>query len=244
MNRAWRQATFLRNEPPPQANSGGVLWNLDDPALPASLEKGRREPGKVNRALRAYLLLGQARSLAALQTGLAAQNRLVSLRQLRAWCKSYAWDERARHYDELCSQREGQERAERRWRVLQEGLSTSLERVDELKERYAALKKDLLREERVWLVEVKYQRMEDGHFERVENLRFNAALIAQARGLLADLARETGGRVLRSELSAAPTGQDANPARPSLDFSGLSKDELDILEKVMNNMGLDDELYP
>lgn len=237
----YTQAALFESDQPPLATSGGVRWNLDDPAQPAELEaSGRKEPARANLALRAYLQLEpQSRSMAALlaQIGAQANQPLPGQKQIERWAAKYAWAERARHHDEVRRQRNRREMDERQRIILQQGLATTLERVAELKELYSQLKKELLREERVWLCEVKYQRVDDGRYEKVENLRFNAALINQVRGVLADLARETGGRVLKTELSLPQ-----QPAAPGLDFGELSKDELNLLEKVMSKAGLDDEL--
>jgi hypothetical protein len=243
-NPKYQQASFLADDQPPLAVSHGVAWNLDDPAQPAKLKNGKKEPGRANRALRAYLQLGPTRSPALLLAHLAAKNQSnLGLRQIQTWTNHYAWDERARHYDELGRQRQRQQDAERQRSILQRGVAITLERVEELKQMYARLKQDMLREERVWLVEVKYQRVDKDTIERVENLRFNAALFNQARGALADLARETGGRPLRTEISSAPS-ISASPSALLDGFSELSKEELDNLEKVMRKIGLDHELFP
>jgi hypothetical protein len=59
---------------------------------------------------------------------------------------------------------------------------------------------------KVWLPDVK-QIGGGEHAERVDIVRFNAALIEQYRGTLDDLAKETGGRKQKMEV----TGKDGGP---------------------------------
>jgi hypothetical protein len=238
----WKQVSFLGDEAGPLVNTNGLLWNPDDPGQPAHLEGGQREMRPANLCLRDYLDLGAGRTPAALLAQYVAQpppgRALPTPRQISGWMRRYAWEQRACRFDELRSQRERAELATRRREMLERGVAQTHERVAELKQAYALLKKYLQREDLVWQVEVKYMRVEDGRYERVENLRFNAALFNQARALLADLARETGGRVLKTEISLP------GPEPITYDFSGLSKSELKDLEKSMLEAGLGDVLFP
>jgi|GEM_PF-1837113 len=228
----------------PLTISRGVIWNMDDPAERAELVSGSRETQRANLALSKFLNLGATRSISALLMQYPLRPALLhvpGLERVRLWQVRYAWDERVSQFDELNRQREARREAERQHALLNEGLAVSALRVEQLIKIYNQLKAEMLREDRFWLVEVKHQRVADDKYERVENLHFNAALFAQARGALADLAREIGAQAQRG---AGSTPNAAAAADGRLDFAGLSTDERCRLEELLRKAGLADELFP
>ena len=63
--------------------------------------------------------------------------------------------------------------------------------------------------------------------QRVDLVRFNGPLISELRETLADLAKETGGRVQKTELRGSPDAPITH--RHLVDYSTLSDAELDAL---------------
>lgn len=121
---------------------------------------------------------------------------------LKAWSARYGWIARSEIYDaEL--ERIKNEHAEE---VLQSGLALVHERVQELKDLSDFLKGQLYEQgeggvfHNVWLPDVK-QIGSGPDAERVDIERFNAAIIDQYRGVLDDIAKEVGGRVVRQEVT-------------------------------------------
>ncbi len=89
---------------------------------------------------------------------------------------------------------------ERRQQVMESGLALDFERVDQLK-RVGHFLIDQIYEQgedgtyhNIWLPDVK-QIGSGNSAERVDIERFNAAIIGELRGVLDDLAKETGGRI-------------------------------------------------
>ena len=119
---------------------------------------------------------------------------------LKQWSSRFAWSDRA----ELYEQDRQADADVIRAAVLADGLAQDYERVELLKKLAAYLVGEVLRRDesgehrRVWLRDVKQIGSGDGA-ERVDVERFNAELIGQLRGVLDDLAKETGGRKQRVE---------------------------------------------
>jgi hypothetical protein len=121
---------------------------------------------------------------------------------LKRWSSRYGWQKRADIYDaEL--ERQKNERCKE---VMESGLALDFERTDELKG-LAHFLIDQIYEQgedgdyhNVWLPDVK-QIGSGKDAERVDIERFNAAIIDQARGVLDDLAKETGGRHKKADVS-------------------------------------------
>lgn len=115
---------------------------------------------------------------------------------LKNWSSRYNWQDRAEEYDaELEHQKN-----ERRQQVMESGLALDFERVDQLK-RVGHFLIDQIYEQgedgtyhNIWLPDVK-QIGSGNSAERVDIERFNAAIIGELRGVLDDLAKETGGRI-------------------------------------------------
>lgn len=161
-----------------------------------ALLAGERQPGETLRAVQAcndYLRMGPGRSLRSLieeyardgQTRPPTRNRST----LTNWSARYHWQDRAAVYDARLEV----EKNRRADEVMQSGLALAHERVTKLKDLAGKLEGYLQDENNVWLPDVK--QIGGGKFaERVDIVRFNAALIEQYRNTLDDLAKETGGR--------------------------------------------------
>jgi len=174
---------------------------------------GQRQKGESRKAIIAcndYLRMGPGRSLAKLCVRYRAATELPPtkrLKTLKDWSRRYGWQERVSAYE---AEQERQKNEKRR-EVMENGLSLDFERVDELK----VLAKFLIDQvyeqgetgvfHNVWLPDVK-QVGSGNSAERVDIERFNAAIISELRGVLDDLAKETGGRVAKQEVSGAGGG--------------------------------------
>jgi hypothetical protein len=130
-----------------------------------------------------------------------------SLATLKKWSATWGWDKRAEAYDAELERLKN----ERRERIMNEGLALDFERTDELKQLAQFLLRQLYDQDtagkyyNLWLKDFK-QIGAGEHSEKVEIERFNAALIDQLRGALDDLAKETGGRAQKHEVSGADGG--------------------------------------
>lgn len=154
----------------------------------------------------------------------------TALPTLKAWSTKYSWFERAAEYDKrLEDEKNARARA-----IMESGLALDYERVLELKAMADFLKMQIFTVQGeiippatqapaptqaqsepvpashpypyVWLRDRKVIGKGDKAVT-VDMIRFNAAIIDQFRGILDDLAKETGGRVTRHEV----TGEDGGP---------------------------------
>lgn len=191
---------------------------------------GERNVRETQRALIAcndYLRLGPGRSLEKLYQSYTKTNPdfrppSCNLQVLKGWSAKNGWVERAALYD---AQIEAEKDARRR-QIMESGLAVDYERVLVLK----ALVEDLLAQyyealpngqrSKVWLRDVKGLGGGES-FQMVDIERFNAPLIEQLRGGLADLAQETGGRQPKKD--ATPLG--------IIDYAQLSDAQL---ERIAN----------
>ncbi len=176
---------------------------------------GERQPGESARAVQAcndWLRLGPARTLPKLLKRLnkTQQNSTSteSLYTLERWSANFKWAGRAIDYDAE------QERQKNIARQVEFGRGVALDyaRVRELKRLLNLLRKQLYAKDpddpdgrlfNLWLKDKKMIGQGEGAKE-VEIERFNAPLIAELRGVLDDLARETGGR--RQKIDADVSG--------------------------------------
>ena len=187
-------------------------WNLNDP-----LERIPGESKRANAALSDYALMGSVRGLRGLlkiyreRTGAPT----TSWKTLSAWSADFAWVERSTRFDELQREKDQAAYEARRRQIMESGFALDFERVAELKALYEKYREYLADENNIWLPDVKSIRVgsslevtqdgksrEVGEYERVEYFRFNEALLNQLRGLLEDLAKETGGRVHKTDLTS------------------------------------------
>lgn len=184
---------------------------------------GERAKGETARAVQAcndWLRLGPGRSLPRLAAEYAKVPQHAptrSLVTLKAWSKRHGWARRAEEYDAALEA----EKTRHAEGIMRSGLGLPHERVLKLKLLAEYLESEIQHErppaeeddvpgaelgaavrpagggeplrDRVWVRDVKQVGGgEDAQI--VEIRRFNAALIEQYRGVLDDLARETGGR--------------------------------------------------
>ncbi len=190
---------------------------------------GERNPRETRRAVIAcndYLRLGPARSLAKLRHDYVGSTSVLpptrNLRVLQEWSARYGWVGRAAAYD---AQIEAQKDAHRR-QIMESGLALDYERVLALEQLVADLLAQYYetlpdgKRPKLWLRDVKGLGGGES-FQVVDIERFNAPLIEQLRGALADLAQETGGRQPKKE--ATPLG--------IIDYAQLSDAQL---ERIAN----------
>jgi hypothetical protein len=92
-------------------------------------------------------------------------------------------------------------RTERDLAALHTGLALRANRVKKLFRLAEALENDLYERSLVWTKNVKGIGSGDD-FERIEFKEFNAAEIKELRGVYDDIAKETGGRVARADITS------------------------------------------
>lgn len=174
-------------------------------------EKQKSESYKAIQACNDFLRMGPGRTITALfreyQKTPENASPTSSLPTLNHWAQAYGWQARAEAYDVQLETRKNARAAE----IMGTGLALSHERVDKLKELAAFLEGQLYEQgpdgayHNVWVPDVK--QIGSGQFaEQVDIERFNAALIDQYRGTLDDLAKETGGRAQKQEITGANGG--------------------------------------
>lgn len=164
---------------------------------------GSKQKGESRKAVLAcndYLRMGRGRSIADLWRKYTEVHNDThptrSYNTLRQWSSRYNWDERASEYDALLEQQKN----ERRQQVMESGFALDFERTDELKKLAHFLIGQIYEQgedgvhHNVWLPDVK-QIGSGKNAERVDIERFNAAILTELRGILDDLAKETGGRI-------------------------------------------------
>jgi len=183
-----------------------------------------KESSKAIMACNDYLRMGAGRSLADLHRQYTADNTSTQLipptmiyETLRTWSSRYVWASRAEQWDSLA---EGRKTLEYNI-AMKHGLALDYERVNSLKELAVFLEEQIYeqgiggRYHNVWLPDVKAV---DGVKYDIE--RFNTGILQQYRGTLDDLAKETGGRVNKTELSGADGG-----AVQFVQIGGINVDE-------------------
>lgn len=174
---------------------------------------GERKDNESDRAVQAcndYLRLGAGRSLRKLVQKYSKTRRNTaptdSLNTIERWSTDYDWKQRASLYDaELEAQRN-----EKRRKEFEAGLALDYERVNSLKRLANRLEDEL--KQYLWLDDVKSVGSGE-NAERIDLIRFNSALVEQYRATLDDIAKETGGRKVRTE-------------NLNIDLSKLSDDQL------------------
>lgn len=190
---------------------------------------GERQKGESKNAVIAcndWLRMGPGRTLRALEQKYREVSRksapTQSIGTLNKWSRQYDWQARADLYDaQLEAEKNAREAAYRR-EIMESGLAVDHERVAELKQLAELLLGELYTagddgqiefvKDTVWLPDVK-QIGGGEHAERVDIVRFNASIFEQVRGLLDDLAKETGGRRQRT-------------LTENIDYSKLSDEQL------------------
>jgi len=172
---------------------------------------GQRLKGETSKSIQAcndYLRMGPGRSLAKLNRKYRedVQNESPSkaVGTLTNWSGRYGWVKRAEQYDAMIEEEKTQIALD----MMRSGLALDYERVDKLKSLFDLLFGELMEEgedgllHNLWLPDVKS--IGSGEFaERVDIERYNSPIIGDLRGLLDDLAKETGGRVKMQEVKHA-----------------------------------------
>ena len=195
---------------------------------------GQRANRRAELALNDFLQLGSGRSLEKLlaryqAVGSAAPTRRAQT--LRDWALRFDWSGRAEYHDEL--QRSSSQRAEseRQAQVLHAGLAVCTERVENLKLLYEQLNEYLRQAWPVWLTDLQNASLEGAVTERSRAPRFNTSVIIQMRGIMEDLARETGGRLPRAQGGGQPEPEPDDNSFP--DLRSLSAQQLEALDTIL-----------
>ena len=192
-----------------------------------------RESRGAKMALDDFLGLGPGRSLETLWDRYREAPRAPtrSLQTLRRWADRFNGQERAGCHDEVLHARAEREQHQ----AMHTGLVLPGARVECLKRLCADLIEYLRQAWPVWYQDLRAARADDPESsptaEHSRAPRFNPSVIAQLRGLLDDLARETGGRAARvaNPANALPNSDDD----PQPDLSLLSQEDLDALGQIL-----------
>lgn len=177
-------------------------------------EKLERETKRATQACNDYLRMGAGRSLLKLHRTYAEYGPekppTRHLATLKIWSSSFAWQERAVAYDAEIERQKNEYTEQRRREAMETALALDYERVLELKRMFGLLDRELyetdekgniigFKRETVWVPDVK--QIGGGQFAtQVDIERFNRAIFEIRRGLLDDLAKETGGRKQFTEM--------------------------------------------
>lgn len=175
---------------------------------------GDPQSGETARAIQAcndWLRLGPGRTLPELLRRYAKTPQYPpptrALDTLKDWSARFGWETRGVAYDAA----QDAQRTTERQRVFQHGLALDYARVRKLQKLAAFLEAQLYEQghnvngeqvfHNVWLPDVKS--IGSGpSAERVDLERFNGDLIRQYRETLEDLAKETGGRVQKADITS------------------------------------------
>ena len=191
---------------------------------------GERKPRETPKAIRGcndYMRLEAGRSLSILHTkytdgslGKHQEPPTKSLDTLKGWSLKFGWVERANLYDLAMEARRKEIIDEK----MYEGLGHDAVRVEELKQLFEMLKAQMLDEDEdgnqhnLWLPDVKG--VGSGfNFEKIDVVRYNSAIIKDMLAVLDDSAKETGGRVRKSE----HTGKDGGPIETKVTNEGRNR---------------------
>ncbi len=167
-----------------------------------------KEPALWHERFQRYLYLGPARSLIAVYRAEAKSEKSAAERARArnvpgAWfaaVKRWSWHVRAEAFDDAERKRRDELYAARADEILQSGFAQRFIRIAELNRLAELLQTELYTEDKRWLPDVK--QIGGGDFaERVDIVRFNAAVVEQYRETLEDIAIEMGERVRGLNLS-------------------------------------------
>lgn len=204
-------------------------------------ENGRRESKKSYAAFVDYCHMGIGRSLAALHRQYVANDYppSKSYPTIANWSKNFGWVRRAEAFDRDQAAQSQAAYESRRQRILETGLAQKHERLEKLYEMFDRLYEDFRTDANVWMHEEKGIGAGE-NFKVIDTVRFNAALVAEIRNTLADIAAEVGGRPRKTEL----TGRNGGPIRSTTverDLKKLSSEDLERLEELLEKASPDDE---
>lgn len=188
--------------------------------VPLAGQRQKRETSRNVQACNDYLRLGPGRSLRILWERYTKDTKNLppssNFYTLKGWSGKHGWVARAELYDAEMEQAKN----ERRKEIMESGLALDYERVDSLKELASFLigeiEKTVVAEKgdddegaekgngerfRVWLPDVK-QIGSGENAKRVDIERYNSAIFSDLRGILDDLAKETGGRIAQHDIKS------------------------------------------
>lgn len=186
---------------------------------PSELEQfsplsGQKQKGETDKAVQAcndWLRMGSGRSIPKLIAKYQDESKFIknfeppstSITTLATWSSRFDWPSRATEYDAGWEARKNAEREA----VIGYGLALDYERLRELYQLAAFLKAQIYERDadgvfyNIWMPDVKS--IGSGEFaERVDLERFNPALIEQYRKVLEDIAKETGGRIDKKDITS------------------------------------------
>lgn len=182
-----------------------------------------RESNKAKQAFEDYFQFGPGRSLEKLLGQYRARSApgarpTLRLQTLKAWSSAFNWQQRIADREaeiaRAALEKIRETATETGYAIYQQRIA-DLDRVAEL------LLEEIFTEDKRWLPDVK-QIGSGKHAERVDIVRFNAALIEQYRGALGDIAAEMGERIKGIEVRGKPGA----PIGFTLDLFNMNKDEL------------------
>lgn len=191
------------------------LQQIMPPALETGVEllSGQRQKNESDTAVIAcndWLRMGSGRSVRLLLDNYLQQSTFQrgfmppsdSYHTLRTWSSDFNWPQRATEFDATWEARKNVEMQA----VLNYGLALSHERVRKLYKLAALLEAQIYEQGldgvfyNLWMPDVKS--IGSGEFaERVDIERFNSPLLEQYRKVLEDIAKETGGRINRTDVT-------------------------------------------
>lgn len=193
---------------------------------------GELKEGESNKAVMAcndYLRMGIGRSLFKLydryqnETETIPTKRLATLKE---WSTSHGWQARVEAYDKIVDAEKTARGEARRKAIMDSGLAQDYERVDELNEIYAKLKLEFV-VNGLQYTDIKLSSKGDS----VEVEVFNKPLIDSMRGVLDDIAKEVGGRKVKSEISGV-NGEPIKTQEVGIDYSKLSNEQIAELIRI------------
>lgn len=181
------------------------------------------ETKKARQAFNDYARMGPGRSLAKLHQyyneTTTEKPPAKALRTLAGWSTGFAWQARVAAYDSEVERQKNAALARRRAKAMEKGLALDYKRVMKLKHLASKLAGEIFDdsgefvEDAIWLPDVKS--IGSGEFaERVDIVRFNRAILEEFRAILDDLAKETGGRKQRHDITTGdkPLGEVVSSA--------------------------------
>jgi hypothetical protein len=212
-------------------------------------ERKERETKKAILACNDYLRMGPGRSLQKLHDRYQAVSEPLPptrrITTLKRWSKDFEWQKRAADYEAYLDHQKTEMAERRRRQAMEQGLALDYERVTVLKNLTSLLLGEMLKKDpatgkliNIWLQDAK-QIGSGIDAERVDIEHFNAAIIRELRGLLDDLAKETGGRKEKHEFSG-PGGGPIKTEDTTMDDDGRARRIVELLTKVKGRVSDDD----